>query len=198
MRSRGVRTIAVALFALAFAVLPTVAGAQQATPIPDAATSQAAVPDPVLWPEGPRLTGTTAKPNVAARAPSDCSATANNPHNSGGANGIIFKIRFGCTVGGGATFNSWIGTLYKCTSKPDATKAEATWTSSSGCRAWRQNSSTDDQGAVSVASGSSKTRYVPKVGQSGGAPDGSWWIACVRGYYSTGTAFADASQAVQL
>lgn len=123
-----------------------------------------------------------------------CSVGVQTPHYSSGASGVIAKPYWSCPSTDSEYVSSWLGYLYRCTSKPDATKAESTWQNTNGCRAVRSGSSADSGGGFTVPAGQTVVRYIPPLGQTG-ATSGAWFIACVRGYYSGNVAFARASAA---
>lgn len=127
-----------------------------------------------------------------------CYVTVEAPHLSSGnpSLGLLSKIRFGCPVGAGSrTWKSWIGNMYRCTSKPDQSAGEPTWTRNNGCLSIATNSSTDDGGSITVLPGAKDaTRYIPKQGSQGPQKvSGYWYIACVRGYYPDKSTFRSGS-----
>lgn len=120
-----------------------------------------------------------------------CFVTVENPHYSSGAGGVIAKVRWTCGSLASRTVTSFIGNLYRCPRKPAGT-VEKTWTSTYGCSTVR---SANGPVPFSVARSGAATRYIPRNGQTG-ASRGAYFVACVRGYYSSGTSFAKASNIV--
>ena len=118
----------------------------------------------------------------------NCYVNVDSPHYSSGAAGVIAKPRWSCGSLATRTVTSWIGNLYRCSRQPAAGTVERDWTATYGCSAVRSASETAD---FVVAGGKTITRYIPLTGT--GATPGGYFIACVRGYYSTGTAFAKPS-----
>lgn len=126
-----------------------------------------------------------------------CTVGVQNPHFSSGANGVIAKPYWSCPSGDSEFVSSWVGFLYKCSSKPDRSKAEKTWQSTNGCVAVRSGNSSGSGGSFTVKPGTTVVRHIPAQGTSG-ASSGAWFIACVRGSYSGNVPFAASSNAVHV
>jgi hypothetical protein len=118
-----------------------------------------------------------------------CNVLVDGPHYSSGAGGVIAKIRFVCTGSASRKVTSFIGNLYRCPREPARGLAEKQWTTDYGCSPTR---SANGPAGFTFSATTPVTRYIPRTGESG-APRGAWFVACVRGYYSTGSTFAAAS-----
>lgn len=117
-----------------------------------------------------------------------CTGTANNPHPSTGAGGIIFKMRLACRTS--RTVDLLQGRLYKCPERP--TGSHTGWPRQ-GC-VTPGNEIYDDEFVSGGSTG--ETWYVPRWGEPGVHGRG-YWVG-VAFWRDQGWTITDYSQVVYL
>ncbi|MGH4021457.1 MAG: hypothetical protein ACRDT0_19950 [Pseudonocardiaceae bacterium] len=104
----------------------------------------------------------------------DCRVTADAPHFSNGAGGVIAKSRFTCEYPRTTTFNEVLMNLYHCSQAPAG--EERGWTTRYGCRVVKSAHYYN----IAVGAGTTQTRYVPDRGEAGATNGGGYWAQCTQ------------------
>lgn len=145
---------------------------------------------------GAATTGARAEsPQPQPLAPT-CTVTADNPHYSSGASGVIHKARFTCSGTATQFYDGVQLNLWRCTSKPTA------WPGNNSTCVARASSLpgsiVDGGGSVSVGAGETVTVYNPPVGNPGVADAGGYWVGTVKySFPGTSSVYRRCSQAVK-
>lgn len=116
-------------------------------------------------------------PSAAHADLNGCSTNTQNPHFSSGANGVIGKATYVCSVPGVSNLVMQLY-LYRCNRQKGADETKSNYISSPACTEVGRNLT---EVAPPVA-GTTYTRYVPPASQPGARGSG-WWI--VRNTWSS-------------